>query len=46
MTTAPGVIRRDTLPENTNYVTGRYYALGCHINPIPLGCLSCPLPQC
>lgn len=36
-------VRRDAVdPE---YAAG-YYQLGCEVNPVPLGCLSCPLPVC
>ena len=37
--------RRDTLPEGADY-TGHGYGYGCDVNPVRLGCLSCPLPVC
>lgn len=37
------LVRRDTVDHE--YAAG-YYRLGCEVNPVPLGCLSCPLPTC
>lgn len=39
-------VRPDALPERTDYAGTKYYAMGCDVNPVKLGCLSCPLPVC
>ena len=37
--------RTDSLPEGVDFSLGTT-GMGCEINPIPMGCLSCPLDIC
>lgn len=37
--------RSDALPEGTDYTLGEN-GLGCEVNPVPMGCLECPLLIC
>jgi len=37
--------RKGTLPERVDY-SGTAYGYGCEINPVRLGCLTCPLAVC